>query len=209
MQPVPADITNAEELPTALDGRQADAVIHQATAITGVPFLHRHLYANEDQVLGTSGIDGIALRYGMFYGPEPATRRLIDLARRRRLLSPRPSGTVSLIHIHGAASTTVAALYRGRPGQPYNIVDDQPVTFEDYFHAIAQAAGVPVPRPVPSRLLTALPHLRALMVTTHIRLSNRRAVDELGRTPRYHCCRDGLAALVAKQPGSSSLPDPA
>ncbi|GAA0966096.1 NAD(P)-dependent oxidoreductase [Actinocorallia libanotica] len=264
-QPVRADIMNVEELLTALEGRRADAVIHQATAITGVPFLHRHLYAtdalrergtahllraaaelgarrfltqsfflgygyrdhgeqlldedhpfavrtghrgfdrhmislrsNEGQVFGTPGIDGVALRYGMFYGPEPATRRLIHLARRRRLPVPSPSGTVSLVHIHDAASATVAALHRGRPGQPYNIVDDHPVTFEDYLRAVAQAAGAPPPRRVPSNLLTALPYLRALMVTTRIRLSNRRAIDELGWTPRYPSCRDGLAALVAR-----------
>lgn len=263
VQPVQADLMNAEDLLAALDGRQADAVIHQATSITGVPFMHRHLYAtdalrergtahllraaaelgarrfltqsfflgygyrdhgdrlldedhpfavrtgqrgfdrhmnslraNEAQVLDAPGIDGIALRYGMFYGPEPATRRLIGLARRRRLLAPHPSGTVSLIHIHDAATATIAALHRCGPDRSYNIVDDHPVDFETYFRAVAQTAGAPPPRRVPGHILAALPYLHALMVTTHVRLSNRRAVDELMWTPRYPSYRDGLAALI-------------
>lgn len=93
----------------------------------------------------------------MFYGLEPATLQLIHLARRRRLPAPRPSGTVSLIHIHDAASATLAALHRGRPSQPYNVVDDQPVTFEAYFRAVAQAAGAPPPRRCPA---TSSPHCR-------------------------------------------------
>ncbi|MFI7440924.1 hypothetical protein [Nonomuraea indica] len=52
---------------------------------------------------------------------------------------------------------------------------------------------------MPSHLLTALPYLRgALIVTTRIRLSNRRATDELGWTPRYPFCRAGLAAPAAR-----------
>ncbi|MEV4245756.1 hypothetical protein AB0J63_20365 [Streptosporangium canum] len=78
----------------------------------------------------------------------------------------------------------------------------RPVTFEAYFRAGAQAAGAPPPLRVPGHLLTALPYLRALMVTARIRLSNQRAADELGWTPRYRCCRDGLAALVARTAGS-------
>ena len=154
------------------------------------------LRANEEQVFDAPGIDGIALRYGMFYGPEPATRRLIDLARRRRLPAPRPSGTVSLIHIHDAATATIAALHRGGPDRSYNIVDYHPADFESYFSAIAHAAGAPPPRRVPGRILAALPYVHALMVDTHIRLSNQRAVDELDWTPRYPSYRDGLDAVV-------------
>ncbi|WP_254893686.1 hypothetical protein [Nocardia donostiensis] len=38
--------------------------------------------------------------------------------------------------------------------------------------------------------------LRALMVATRIRRSNRRAVDELRWTPRYPTCRDGLSTVA-------------
>ncbi|WP_280382524.1 NAD-dependent epimerase/dehydratase family protein [Nocardia wallacei] len=155
----------------------------------------RALRSNEDQVLGTPGIDGIALRYGMFYGPEPLTRQLADQTKSRRLPVPRPSGVTSLIHIHDAAAAAVAALERGRPGQAYNIVDDHPVAFSEYIEALAEASGAPSPRSVPAWLLAAFPYMHGLMVTTRIRLSNARAKHELGWKPVYPSIHEGLTTL--------------
>lgn len=260
VEPVRADLMDSGALLAALDGRTADAVLHQATALTRTPALHRDLYAtdalrdtgttnllraarrlgarrfitqsfflgygwrdhgtapltedhpfaelghgpfdphlrslrsNEDQVLGAEGIDGIALRYGMFYGPEPATRTMMALARRRLLPAPRPAATLSLIHLADAASATVAALERGRAGQPYNIVDDRPVAMDAYLAALAAAAGAPAPRRVPGWLLRPLPYLHALLVGTRIHADNGKAKRELGWHPAYPTYRDGLAA---------------
>ncbi|WP_183657109.1 NAD-dependent epimerase/dehydratase family protein [Prauserella isguenensis] len=259
---VRTDVLDGEGLLRALAGRRADAVIHQATAIEGVPLRHRDLHAtdrlrdrgttnllraaelvgahrfltqsfflgygyrdhgdasitedtafaeptghrafdrhmdsmrsNEHQALNTAGIDGIALRYGMFYGPEPATRRLATLVARRRLPVPHPSGTTSLIHIHDAASATVAALERGHAGEAYNIVDDQPVDFGAYVAAIADHVHAPAPPTIPGWLLTPVPYMHALMVATRISLSNAKAKRELDWTPHYPSYRDGLGAL--------------
>jgi nucleoside-diphosphate-sugar epimerase len=262
VQTVRAGILDPDELLRALDGHQADAVIHQATSITGLPMSHRSLYAtdalreqgtanllraaalvgarrfvtqsfflgygyrdhgtepvtedqpfavptghratdrhmrslraNEDGVLGTPGIDGIALRYGMFYGPEPMTRRLLHQTRRRLLPVFRPSGVVSPIHLHDAAAAAVVALDHGRPGQAYNIVDDEPVEFAAYIGALAAAAGAPAPRAVPAWALKAVPYLHELMVTTRIRMSNAKAERELGWRPVYPSVHDGLTTL--------------
>ncbi|MGW5641902.1 NAD-dependent epimerase/dehydratase family protein [Saccharopolyspora sp. NPDC003752] len=263
VQPVVADVMDADALLTALDGRTADAVIHQATAITRTPTFHRDLYAtdalreegtrnllraaknlgatrfitqsfflgygwrdhgparlteehpygqpgrgafdrhlrslrsNEDQVLGAAGIDGIALRYGLFYGPERSTLSMMDMARRRRLPVPRPAGTMHLIHIADAASATVAALERGRAGQAYNIVDDEPVGMDDYLDAVAAAVGAPAPRRIPGWLLRVTPYLHSLLVRTHIRLDNGKAKRELGWAPQFPTYREGLRSVTA------------
>ncbi|MFD0560136.1 nucleoside-diphosphate-sugar epimerase [Stackebrandtia endophytica] len=42
-----ADVMNRDALLRALDGVNADAVIHQATAISGVPVAHRDVYATD------------------------------------------------------------------------------------------------------------------------------------------------------------------
>jgi hypothetical protein len=42
--------------------------------------------SNEEQVLGAAGLDGIVLRYGLFYGPGPASDALIGRQRWRRLV---------------------------------------------------------------------------------------------------------------------------
>lgn len=259
--PVVADLMDGDALLGAVRGHEADAVVHQATALTRMPLFHRDLHAtdalrdrgtanllraaaavgarrfvtqsfflgygyrdhgtglvtedrpfappgrgafevhmrsmraNERQALTTPGIDGIALRYGLFYGPEVSTYRLMDLARRRLMPVVRPAGVVSLVHVHDAASAAVAALDRGRPGQAYNIADDEPVGFDTYVTALAAAAGAPPPPRVPAWPLAATPYLRALMVRTRIRLGCERAKRELGWAPAYPTLRDGLTAL--------------
>ncbi|MGP4017305.1 NAD-dependent epimerase/dehydratase family protein [Saccharopolyspora sp. 5N708] len=262
VQPVIADMMDADALLTALDGHSADAVIHQATALTRTPMFHRHLFAtdalreqgtrnllraatnlgarrfltqsfflgygwrdhgpahltedqpfgqlghgpfgrhlrslrsNEDQVLGAAGIHAVALRYGLFYGPERSTFTMMNLARRRRLPVPRPAATLHLVHITDAASATVAALDRGRAGQAYNIVDDQPVAMDRYLDVLAAAAGAPTPRRIPAWLLHATPYLHALLVRTHIRLDNNKAKRELGWAPTYPTYREGLPSAA-------------
>ncbi|MDA3649612.1 NAD(P)-dependent oxidoreductase [Saccharopolyspora indica] len=162
------------------------------------PFGHhlRSLRSNEDQVLGSPDLEGIALRYGLFYGPEPATRKMLDLARKRQLPIPRPAATLHPIHIADAASATVAALERGRAGQAYNIVDDEPVDMGDYLAALAETAGAPPPRRVPGWLLRVTPYLHSLLVGTRIGLDNSKAKRELAWTPEYPTYRDGLPSTV-------------
>ena len=91
----------------------------------------------ETQVLDASrsgAIEGVVLRYGLFYGPEAAsTIEMIAMAKRRML--PAIRGDRSLlpcIHVDDAARATVAALDRGPAGRSYDIVDDEPVSFTGF-----------------------------------------------------------------------------
>jgi NAD-dependent epimerase/dehydratase family protein len=57
--------------------------------------LENHVAAmrsNEQQVFSAAGLDGIALRYGLFYGPGPACDALIDGLGKRRIPIVRNSG---------------------------------------------------------------------------------------------------------------------
>ncbi len=107
----------------------------------------------EEQVLQASRsgqIEGIALRYGLFYGPGAGTDYMLRMLRRRLLPLPGGGGGVaSWIHVEDAASATVAALEKGRPGQAYNVVDDEPVSFRDFFTELARMGAAPPPRSIP------------------------------------------------------------
>jgi nucleoside-diphosphate-sugar epimerase len=72
-----------------------------ALALPGVQTLER-------LVMTTTPVDGVLLRYGLFYGPGAAT--------------PAPSGPTT-VHIDAAASAAALAVDHGSPGI-YNIVDD-------------------------------------------------------------------------------------
>jgi nucleoside-diphosphate-sugar epimerase len=151
------------------------------------------LISTEGQLRDAAGyLSGIALRYGLFYGPgtwfdtTPGTR-LMPVPRNGPGLAP-------WIHVADAASATVAALEHGRAGEAYTIVDDEPASWETLAGAVAAARGK---RPVrlPGRLLRAMiPYTGALMIDTRLRASHAKATRELGWTPTYPNHRAGLAA---------------
>jgi nucleoside-diphosphate-sugar epimerase len=98
----------------------------------------------EDAVLSAEGIEVVVLRYGMFYGPGTWYAKDGDVGRqvrkRRYPMIGRGEGTYSFIHVDDAASATVAALERARPGV-YNVVDDDPATAAEWMPIYAEALG--------------------------------------------------------------------
>lgn len=151
--------------------------------------------SNEQQVLGSAKVEGIALRYGFFYGPGSSGEIFVEGLRRRRLPAVRGAGAKSFVYIDDAASITLAALERGRASTAYNAVDDEPVEFGVFLRAAAQAIGAPDPYVVPSWLLVFAPYARGAMLGD-IRLSNARAKEELGWTPVAPTYREGLELLA-------------
>src|SRR5829696_5662024 len=56
-----------------------------------------------------------------------------------------------MVHITDAASATVAAIERGRPGI-YNVADDEPAPVRDILRELARVLGAKPPRRVPAWL---------------------------------------------------------
>jgi nucleoside-diphosphate-sugar epimerase len=153
--------------------------------------------STEEQVLTADETEGIALRYGAFYGQDSFTRMIVNLVRKRRLPVPSSGGGfVNLIYLEDAAAATVAALEKGRAGQAYNIVDDEPVRWAGYLDALAAELGARRPWRVPSWTLRAIPYLHTLMATS-MRVSNAKAKRELGWAPAVSTYREGVR-LVAR-----------
>jgi nucleoside-diphosphate-sugar epimerase len=157
----------------------------------------------ESQVLDAStrgAIEGVILRYGMFYGFEAAsTVAMIDMVRKRRF--PAVSGDTSqlpLIHVQDAVAATVLALDAAPPGSAYDIVDDRAVSMSELVHAIAEYSGAAKPFAVPAWLLKLAAPYAARMMLTRLPLSNAKAKRELGWQPAYPTVREGLAKMFAK-----------
>ncbi|WP_256838852.1 NAD-dependent epimerase/dehydratase family protein [Ornithinimicrobium faecis] len=155
--------------------------------------------ATEHQVFDAEGIDGIALRYGMFYGPRAFSDTFADLLRKHAPIRPwRRSGTACFVHVDDAAEAAVDALERGRDGQAYNVVDDAPVTWQTFLDTVAEAHHTPRPISVPGRVIRLLvPYLGCLMLDTSMCVSHARATAELGWVPAMPDIRTGLGLSVA------------
>lgn len=103
--------------------------------------------ALEDRVFSDSRIEGIALRYGFFYGPGTSYCNdggTADLLRQGALaLVGEGCAVNSFIHVQDAALATLAAL-RAEPGV-YNIVDNDRVPVAEWLPAFAQFVGAAAP----------------------------------------------------------------
>jgi nucleoside-diphosphate-sugar epimerase len=155
------------------------------------------LRSTEEQVFSADEMEGIALRYGLFYGQDSFTRMLGNLVRKRRLPVPSSGGGfASFVHLEDAAAATVAALEKGRAGQAYNIVDDEPVRWADFLDTLAVELGARRPWRVPGWILRAIPYLHTLL-STSMRVSNAKAKRELGWAPAVPTYREGIRLVAS------------
>ena len=170
------------------------------------PALEAHVAAmrfKEQLTFGTPGIDGVALRFGLFYG-QGAMDEMVTMLRRRMLPAPTSDGRVQpWVNLEDAAAAVVAAIERGRPGAAYNIADDAAIGFGDQIRAIATAFGTPKPFSAPHWLLRPMSYLTAVL-HTNLRMSTARAAADLGWRPKYPTSAEGLAALAGSQHRSSA-----
>jgi nucleoside-diphosphate-sugar epimerase len=100
---------------------------------------------------------------------------------------------VSSTHIDDAAAGTLAALERGRGGEVYHIVDDDPAPTREFIPAIAEALGAPKPLHIPAwlgRLLAG--DVAVTMMTEGRGSSNAKAKRELNWQPIWPSWRDGF-----------------
>jgi nucleoside-diphosphate-sugar epimerase len=150
----------------------------------------------EEAVLSADGLEGVVLRYGFFYGPGTWHAKDGDVGRqvrkRRYPMIGHGEGTYSFIHVDDAASATVAALVRARPGV-YNVADDEPAAAAQWMPLYAEALGAKRPLRVPAfvaRLIAG-----DTLVTWMLGLrgaSNEKIKKELGWSPRYASWRQGF-----------------
>ena len=166
-----------EETPLAFDA--SPAVAAEARIYT----------EQEHRLLGNPDIEGIALRYGFFYGPGTWFNPDGDVAGQVRQqqfpIIGNGEGVWSWLHIEDAAIATVAAAERGNPGT-YLITNDQPLPVREWLPAFARWLNAPPPPHVSVEdELKANGGADSVYYGTQMRgVSNAKAKRELGFQPR-------------------------
>jgi nucleoside-diphosphate-sugar epimerase len=166
-----------EQTPLAFDASPA-----AATGSREATELERRLLANPS-------VEGIALRYGFFYGPGTWFSPDGDVAEQvRRQQFPiigNGEGVWSWLHIEDAAIATVAAAEQGNPGI-YLIVNDQPLAVRKWLPAFAQWLNAPPPPQISIEdALKVSGGADAVYYGTQMRgVSNAKAKRELNFQPR-------------------------
>jgi nucleoside-diphosphate-sugar epimerase len=143
--------------------------------------------------------EGLALRYGGFYGPgtsislAPDAQMAAPIRKRRFPIVGDGGGISSFIHVEDAAAATAVAVERGQSGV-YNVVDDEPAPVREWLPVLASALDAKPPRRVPRWLGRLLAGEAATVMMTEVRgAANEKAKRELGWKPRYASWRQGFA----------------
>ena len=141
----------------------------------------------EKRALGSPDLQGVALRYGFFYGPgtyhDPDTGSVTQQVREQKYpVIGSGAAVYSFIHVEDAARATVAAL-ESDPGV-YNIVDDDPSEMRVWLPAFARFVSAPPPLHISGEQAQTLSP-DTLYYATQLRgARNDRAKQKLGFSPR-------------------------
>ena len=141
----------------------------------------------EARVLKAPDLEGVALRYGFFYGPgtwyHPEGAAADQVRRREVPIIGQGEAVWSWVHIDDAALATVEALTV--PPGVYHIVDDDPSPVSIWLPAFARAVGAPPPPVVSEQEARAAAGADAVYYGTRLRgASNAKAKKAFGFAPR-------------------------
>src|SRR5690348_11974198 len=141
----------------------------------------------EKRLQTAQGIEGVALRYGFFYGPNTwynPDGATADQVRKQELpIIGKGEGVWSWIHIDDAVIATVEALTV--PAGVYNIVDDNPSPVHVWLPAFARFVGAPEPPRVTEAQSRVSAGEDPFYYQTKLRgASNRKAKEVLKFKPR-------------------------
>ena len=193
-------------------GDHGDRWITESTPQNPVPLgaMH-HAGAALVREHAADGLDAVVVHCGFAYGPggnfrtafldQPRTGALRHIGGGRNYWS--------CIHLDDLAAGYVAALENGASGSSYNLADDEPLPLAEFTARVARLIGARRTGAMPKPLAAAaLGGAVADSLTVSYRVSNRRAKDELGWSPKHPSTADGLPGVleqlgVARPPGSA------
>jgi nucleoside-diphosphate-sugar epimerase len=141
----------------------------------------------EARVLNAGDMEGVALRYGFFYGPEtwyhPEGAAADQVRRQEVPIIGKGEAVWSWVHIGDAVLATVEALTA--PPGVYHVVDDDPSPVSVWLPAFARAVGAPPPPTVSEQEARAAAGEDAVYYGTRLRgASNAKAKKAFGFAPR-------------------------
>lgn len=141
------------------------------------------LAAEESVGRFAESVTGVALRFGLFYGPSATSARdLLRVARTGFVPFPgAPDAYMPFVHVDDLGTSVVAAL--SVPSGAYNVCDDDPLTRADLGAEMALALGRRKPlRPAPPIATRLLGH-RFDYFRRSQRVSNRRFKEAASWSP--------------------------
>lgn len=149
-----------------------------------------------EKAVMSADLDGVALRFGNFYGPGNTVGRggeVLNMVKSRKMpVVAGGAGVWSFIHVDDVAAATKLAIESDVTGI-FNIVDDEPAPVSVWLPYLAEAIGAKPPMRMPGWLARPMLGEHGLSMMTKVRgASNAKAKRELGFTLKYPTWREGF-----------------
>lgn len=185
-KPVASGLTD-EDTPLYLDAPQAIRPLAQAVSEL------------ERQTVYDSGMEGVVLRYGWFYGPgtnyDPRDAIPSAIKKGRMPIVGTGAGTYSFVHVQDAAAATLKALTRGESGI-YNVVDDSPAKLCEWLPVVAKLLDAPPPALMDEALARKkLGDMLVYVFNEQSGASNRKAKKALAWEPMIPSWSTGFTSM--------------
>jgi nucleoside-diphosphate-sugar epimerase len=134
----------------------------------------------------------VILRLAGIYGPDRGHGFQQYLKNEARL-EGKGERLLNMIHRDDAVGCVIAALKSGRPGEIYNVVDEEPVSQLHFFEWLAGTLGKWLPPSEPAE-----PDAARKRGVTNKKVSNRKLKMELGYQFKYPTFRQGYTAELLR-----------
>lgn len=174
---------------------QTDGSVVKETAVTAPAAAEGRLLVEAEQRLlaaARGGLPAVVLRLAGIYGPDRLG--IMDrLVRNEVRIAGQGQRYLNMIHRDDVVGAVLAALRSGRPGEIYNVVDEEPVAEVTFYTWLAETLGKWTPPFGPDDSGTP-----GAAARPNRRVSGRRLGMELGYRLKYPNFRQGYTAEVKR-----------
>ncbi|HEV2318457.1 MAG TPA: SDR family oxidoreductase [Verrucomicrobiae bacterium] len=180
---------------TSVYGQTDGSIVKESSPVEPSTETSRVLVETEQGLLEAFHRDKfpvVILRVGAIYGPDRG-HWFKQFLKNEARMDGDGSRFLNMIHRDDVAGCAIAALKRGRAGEIYNAVDDEPVKQRAFFEWLGAALGKYPPPPTPDN--AAEDRKRGI---TNKRVSNRKLKMELGYQFRYPNFRKGYSDEILR-----------
>ncbi len=133
------------------------------------------------------------LRVAGIYGPGRG-HLFLQYLRHEAKIAGRGKRLINMVHRDDLVGAIVAALKQGRPGEIYNVVDDEPVAQIHFFRWLSETLGKEMPA-----FAAETAEAERKRGRTNKRVSNRKLKKELAYQFKYPTFRQGYAAEIQRR----------
>ena len=180
---------------TSVYAQNDGSVVDEASATEPDTGTSRVLLETEQVLLAAARerrFPAVILRLAGIYGPGRG-HYFKQFVAKQTILADSGQRMLNMIHRDDVVGAIIAALARGRAGEIYNAVDDEPVRQGEFLRWLAQKLDRPMPLAAEEN--GAVPRKRGL---TNKTVSNRKLRTALGYQLKFPSFREGYANEVTR-----------